>query len=320
MGPRTHDRPLPPDLNRRPDGRFVVDGSDRTEYAAGSVRTFRGGKGNYMESTKRAARRAADLLEHQEVSGWKLAKLTADRTLTSNQRKHKQERAEGRVSAAEWAEAVTEAWGRKWSESTSRNYAKAWRRYGEDRLTDDEGDEMSFTEHLWAAEGSEDSVDANISKHRQHNIDRPAGSWADPATAAAPTPAQVVAAVRSDPDVARAIARHDDTREAVEEAAIAARASRSAPVKSARDRQKEMNDAAAEGARSWEDDLALQELRLAAGALAEAIVLKEQYGVTHPDKEAELLDRIDRYRAAYASDGGLTADDHGWLKEQGIAV
>jgi hypothetical protein len=133
-----------------------------------------------------------------------------------------------------------------------------------------------------------------------------------------PTPAEIVEAVRDNPDVVRALARHDDIREAIEEFGIEARVEKAKEIEANHDRKmKGIKDASARSAQSWEDDLALQELRQAASSLAEAIALKEEYGVTHPEKETELLDRIDRYRAAYSS-GTLDDADREWLAAQGI--
>lgn len=257
-----------------------------------------------MESLKRAAKRAADLLDAEEMSGWRLAQLTAERTLTSeNRRIVKEERAEGRVSSTEWAEAVSKARGRPWSATTARQYATAWRRYGAERLVTTDGGERPFFEHLSAANVAEENIEKELTRSRK----------------GAPTPAEVVKAVRENPDVARAIARHDDTREAVEEYAIEARSEKARDItKADRSTRQRIDEATAAMSRRLGTDEALIELRTAAGALAEAIRLKEQHGVEHVDQEAELLDRIDRYRAAYATNGHLTDDDFGWLAAQGI--
>jgi hypothetical protein len=71
-------------------------------------------------------------------------------------------------------------------------------------------------------------------------------------------------------------------------------------------------------ARQMETDLATGALRSAAGALAEAVLCKEQFGVKHPDQEAEALDRIDRYLSAYKAGGHVSDDDRSWLESIGV--
>jgi hypothetical protein len=133
-----------------------------------------------------------------------------------------------------------------------------------------------------------------------------------------PTPAQIVEAVRENPDAARALARHDDTREAIEEHAITARAEKGRVLRTeAEEAHKAIRDASARAARSWQDDLALGELRQAIDCVGSAIVLKEEYGVTHPEKEQELMEQLRRLTAAYES-GHLTTADQAWLDSLGV--
>jgi hypothetical protein len=71
-------------------------------------------------------------------------------------------------------------------------------------------------------------------------------------------------------------------------------------------------------AREMETDLATGALRSAAGALAEAILCKEEFGVKYPDQEREALDAIDRYLAAYKGGGHVSDDDRSWLESIGV--
>jgi hypothetical protein len=133
------------------------------------------------------------------------------------------------------------------------------------------------------------------------------------------TPAQIVEAVRSNPDFARALARHTDTLAAIEDYGIEARAEKHQEIEAEHDRRRKgIQDAAADHARKWNDDLALTELRTAVDALGAAIMLKEEYGVDHLDKESELVDQVRRLIAAYES-GSLTAGDQAWLDSLGVA-
>lgn len=129
------------------------------------------------------------------------------------------------------------------------------------------------------------------------------------------TPDGVVEAMRRNPDIARAVARHDDTRDAVEEAAIRHRARHAPP---APDPVEAGRRAAGNISRRLNADLATQELTAAAGRLAEAIVAKEQFGIEHPESEAMALAKIDRYLAAYRGEGTLTDDDRSFLDGLGI--
>lgn len=70
--------------------------------------------------------------------------------------------------------------------------------------------------------------------------------------------------------------------------------------------------------RSLGSDTAVDALRSAAARLGEAIVEKEQFGIQHPDQEAEALRRIDHLLAAYRSGGDLSQDDATWLDSLGI--
>jgi len=73
-------------------------------------------------------------------------------------------------------------------------------------------------------------------------------------------------------------------------------------------------------AREMKTDLATGALRNAAGSLAEAILCKEEFGIEHPDQEAEALSRIERYLAAYKGGGHVSDDDRSWLESIGVEL
>jgi len=133
------------------------------------------------------------------------------------------------------------------------------------------------------------------------------------------TPAMIVEAVRENPDIARALARHEDTRETIEEYGIEARAEKGLAIEAEHDRRRKgIRDAAARHALAWQDDLALGELRQAVDALGAAIMLKEEYGVSHAEKEQELVAQVRRLISAYES-GSLSQADQAWLDSLGVA-
>lgn len=242
-----------------------------------------------MEPLKRAANRAAALLGEQETSGWKLAKLTSERVFTSKSPKvYNAERLEGRVSTREWAEAVTEA-GSRWSFNTAAAYSRCWRRYGENRLLDENGDEQPFFVHLWAAnERAENVTDETTAEFRADNgrslADRKAARTGGSTTGMSYTPSteKVMAAIQSNPDLVREIVDSDETRSAL-------RAAMSASV------QRHGNNG----------DPVLQELRVAVAAVKEATKLKSRHGVTNVQEETRLLvqlnDAIGDYPVKLAS-------------------
>lgn len=143
------------------------------------------------------------------------------------------------------------------------------------------------------------------------------------------SPAEIVKVVRGNTDAVRALARHQDTREAIEEAAIEARASE--PIGRSGGGgyggggggggyRETARDSASERERSFGSDLALTELRNAATALGEAIVAKEKYGVENTAEEREIVARLRRYLDAYDSKGALSDDDQSWLADHGIVA
>lgn len=145
-----------------------------------------------MTDFAEAVQRAAELLNAQEVSGWELAQLTADHTLTSSAPSIvAKERREGRVSAREWAEAVTSAGIRRMSEQSAWNYARTWRKYGSNRR-----DDWTFAQHY----GASSAVTEEVAEQR--------AAWMvsnrEPLLQTAPTRAQVQEAIRRDPDLIRA--------------------------------------------------------------------------------------------------------------------
>lgn len=121
------------------------------------------------------------------------------------------------------------------------------------------------------------------------------------------------------PDVARAIARNDPAREAVEDHAIEHRArlqgERPDPVEAGEKARKAMGRALGD-----ETDQATDYLLGAASDIAHAIMCKERWGIDHPEAESAALNKIDRYLAAYRSDSTatLTDDDRQWADSIGV--
>lgn len=118
-----------------------------------------------MATLKQDAKKAALLLDSQELSGWDLAELCARRVLSSNHPSDVElQRELGRVSAQEWAELVTQNGRRRMVKGTAGQYARCWRRYGErtNRLHDEDGSERTFAEHFSAAGGAEDQAEERI--------------------------------------------------------------------------------------------------------------------------------------------------------------
>ena len=179
-----------------------------------------------------------------------------------------------------------------------------------------DGDETAWSDFYDAGKGStDDSVRRSI-KAVERNIDNDPEFAARVAAKLAESQPATLAKQASNPDVARAIARNDDSREAVEEQAIQHRA---------RHRRTDLPDpkeagrrAGAGMARRLGFDVATEELRSAAGRLAEAIVAKEEYGITDEVAEAEALQKVERYLTAYRGDGNLTDADQEFLASLGI--
>lgn len=180
-----------------------------------------------MASLKQDAKRAAQLLNSQELAGWDLAELCARRVLSSsNPADVADQREWGRVSAREWAELVTKSGRRRMAESTAKQYARCWRRYGESRLRDEDGTERSFGEHLSAAGGTQDQAEERMARFLQPSR----GSWGGDehhapqtiAEQAQQLPAEHKAAVArqmlEDPDVAVRVMRDPHTRRVIGDA------------------------------------------------------------------------------------------------------
>lgn len=121
------------------------------------------------------------------------------------------------------------------------------------------------------------------------------------------------------PDVARAIARNKPAREAVEDEGIEARAMER-PEPWGLDPKAEGRKAGNAMARQLKTDLATGALRNAAGHLAEAIVTREEFGIEHPDQEAEALAKVERYLAAYKGEAEVTDEDRQWLDAMGVTA
>lgn len=139
---------------------------------------------------------------------------------------------------------------------------------------------------------------------------------------AVPSPAQVVEALRSNPEVAKAVVAHDDAMEAVQ---VAREDRASARLGGYREQEAErgsrIQNERAQDARSRDDDIALNLLRSIAHDWAEAILCKEQWGVFNTEYETELLERIDRLRAAYSANvSDLTAEDLAWAEANGVKL
>jgi hypothetical protein len=129
-------------------------------------------------------------------------------------------------------------------------------------------------------------------------------------------PPAVLARQAARPDVARAIVRNDDTREAVEEAAIDHRA-RFADSERDERMAAAPRQSAAGMARNLGTDLATSSLRQAAGLIAEAVFEREEFGIEHPDDERDAIDRVARAFAAYQA-GTVSDDERGWLESIGV--
>jgi hypothetical protein len=176
-----------------------------------------------MATLKQDAKRAAQLLDSQELAGWDLAELCARRVLSSNHPSDVElQRELGRVSAAEWAEMVTSSGRRRLATSTAQKYARCWRRYGEKakRLHDETGAERSFAEHYAAASAAEDQAEQSIARSQERDQERGWGgrqgqAQQTVAEQAQQLPAEHKAAVArqmlEDPDVAVRVLRDRHT-------------------------------------------------------------------------------------------------------------
>lgn len=120
----------------------------------------------------------------------------------------------------------------------------------------------------------------------------------------------------SNPDVARSIARNDETREAVEEEAIQHRA------RHRRDDLPEPKDVGRKAGNGMsgrmEIDMATSALRAAIGNVAEAIINRDQFGIRYPEAEAEAIERLKYTIACYEAERGLTDEDKALLADMGI--
>ena len=179
-----------------------------------------------------------------------------------------------------------------------------------------DGDETPWADFYDAGKSStDDSVRRSI-KAVERNIDSDPEFAARVAAKLAESQPATIAKLAANPDVARAIARNDVTREAVEEEAIQHRA---------RHRRDDLPDpkdvgrrAADAMSRRMEIDMATSALRAAIGNIAEAIVNRDQFGIRYPDAEAEALDRLKYTLATYEAERGLTDEDRAVLAEMGI--
>lgn len=183
-----------------------------------------------MATLKQDAKRAAQLLNSQELAGWDLAELCARRVLSSSHPSEVADQREwGRISAREWAEMVTDSGRRRLTESSAQKYARCWRRYGEkaNRLHDETGSERPFAEHWTAASVAEGQAEEALAAKQQRDQERGWGgrSGAAPQTIAEQAeqlPAEHKAAVArqilADPDVAIRVMRDSHTRRIVGDA------------------------------------------------------------------------------------------------------
>jgi len=212
--------------------------------------------------------------------------------------------------------AFAEAVGK--SQGLIGSQARAWKRY-ESRAIHDR---PSYEEAMNAVSG--DSTEQKIARSAATHIRRLAPEdkaklaaelLDDPDVEVAPS---AIARQAARPDVARAIARDDEAREAIEVEAIEHRA---------RHQPDDVPDPATAGrqaghsmARRLNTDLATAALRAAAGNVAEAILLREEFGVQNATEWAEAVTRIRHLVASLEDAGGVSDDDRGWLASIGVEL
>jgi hypothetical protein len=142
-----------------------------------------------------------------------------------------------------------------------------------------------------------------------------------------PTTEQIVEAVRSSPEAARAIARDDVARESVEEAGIEARAERRPPVPediATPEGRADANERARqriEGHLDDRTDEATNYLHGAASDLGHALFARDRWGINDTDEEATAIAAVRRlltmYEAAMES-GHMTDEDKQFLDSIGV--
>jgi hypothetical protein len=143
------------------------------------------------------------------------------------------------------------------------------------------------------------------------------------------TPAEVVEAVRNDPDAARALARHDDTRAIVEEAGIDVRAERRPELPepiATPDARRDTAERVRQGVEQrigHRTDEATNYLRGAVNDLGHALFARDRFGIEDIDAETDAVRAIEqllhRYKAhATAGNATLTDEDRAFLDGLGI--
>jgi hypothetical protein len=140
-----------------------------------------------------------------------------------------------------------------------------------------------------------------------------------------PTTEQIVEAIRSDPEVAQAIARDDEARETVEEAGIAARAERRPATPDALATPEGRADSAERARRGAESgigetrtDEATNYLKGAASDIGHAMFAKDRWGITDRQAEVDALNALHRLLDMYEADGSLNDDDKQFLDSIGV--
>lgn len=132
-------------------------------------------------------------------------------------------------------------------------------------------------------------------------------------------PPAAIAAAAAEPGNARAIARNDAAREAVEDQAIEHRARVANPERDRRLAEAPERVRQSMGrALGAETDLATDYLNGAANDLAHATLAKEEWGIKFPDAEGEAIAKIERALAIYRANSPVTEDDRGWLDTIGV--
>lgn len=146
----------------------------------------------------------------------------------------------------------------------------------------------------------------------------------EPASSTAPAPNQRAsirsarAAIRAHPELAADLLGDPDVAEAVEDAALTLRVASRAVHGPGPDPEAVGRRVGSKMARAMGFDAATSSLRSAAGFIIEATIEKEEFGIEHPEQEAEEVARIDRLWAAYKSGGDITDTDREFLDSIGV--
>jgi hypothetical protein len=126
------------------------------------------------------------------------------------------------------------------------------------------------------------------------------------------------AAIKAHPELAADLLGDPDVAEAIDDASTTLRVAANALHGPAPDPEKVGRQVGSNMARAMGYDAATSSLRSAAGFIIEATIEKEEFGIEHPDEEAEEVARIDRLWAAYKSGGKLTDTDREFLDSIGV--